>query len=276
MPRINGEPRMNSDEKNSDSLRDAIKQKIKEKIKKELLEEVYTELQLEELQEELTTEIIKARPKDHSKEFKARLEPIPMEPVKTVASNDKIEAKIAITIKAILKIASHSLKYAHSKIPRDHWVEVIGLIAGNFDNTNEILHVEDAYPMGHGTAVYAEIKDYKNYVRAFKDIKKKNLFICGWYHSHPSYGCFMSKEDLGTQERYQKLWDKAIALVIDPFQINGKSVGFEIYRANFKTKKWYSLPFDIKGHLDVRMLPEILEFMNPIIEGKPAYLEYDE
>ncbi|GAH44694.1 unnamed protein product, partial [marine sediment metagenome] len=102
------------------------------------------------------------------------------------------------------------------------------------------------------------------------------LVICGWYHSHPSYGCFMSREDLGTQARYQKLWDKAIALVIDPYQINGKSLGFEIYRANFKTKKWFSIPFDIKGYLDVRMLPEILEFMNPIIEGKPVYLEYDE
>ncbi|MHA1824160.1 MAG: hypothetical protein ACTSXM_09935 [Promethearchaeota archaeon] len=62
----------------------------------------------------------------------------------------------------------------------------------------------------------------------------------------------------------------------DPYQINGKSLGFEIYRANFKTKKWFSVPFDVKGNLDIRMLPEILEFMNPIIEGKPAYLEYDE
>ncbi len=264
---------MNNDDK---ALRDAIKQKIKEKIKKELLEEVYTELQLEELQEELTTELINAKPLVHSEEIKAKLEPIPMEPIKTVANNDRIEAKIAITIKAILKIASHSLKYAHSKIPRDHWVEVIGLLAGKYDNRKGILHVEDAYPMGHGTAVYAEIKDYKNYVRAFKDIKEENLFICGWYHSHPSYGCFMSREDLGTQARYQKLWDKAIALVIDPYQINGKSLGFEIYRANFKTKKWFSIPFDIKGHLDVRMLPEILEFINPIIEGKPVYLEYDE
>ncbi|MFX0047695.1 MAG: Mov34/MPN/PAD-1 family protein [Candidatus Hermodarchaeota archaeon] len=276
MPRINGDDKMNVDENKSNSLRDAIKQKIKEKIKKELLEEVYTELQLEELQEELTTEIIEARPIDHSNELKAKLEPIPIEPVKTIANNDKFKAKIAITIKAILKIASHSLKYAHSKIPRDHWVEVIGLIAGRFDNDDGILHVEDVYPMGHGTAVYAEIKDYKNYVRAYKDIKKKDLFICGWYHSHPSYGCFMSREDLGTQARYQKLWNKAIALVIDPFLIDGKSVGFEIYRANFKTKKWYSVPFEIKGHLDVRMLPEIIEFMNPIIEGKPAYLEYDE
>jgi len=276
MPKINGDLEMNAEGNGNNLLRDAIKQKIKEKIKKEILEEVYTELQLEELQEEITAEIIDVKPINHSKTIKANLEPIPMEPVKTLARNDKIEAEIAITIKAILKITSHSLKYAHSKIPREQWVEVIGLLAGKFDNANDILHIEDAYPMGHGTAVYAEIKDYKNYVRAFKDIKKKNLFICGWYHSHPSYGCFMSREDLGTQARYQKLWNKAVALVIDPFLINGKLVGFEIYRANFKAKKWFSVPFDIKGHLDVRMLPEIIEFMNPIIEGKPAYLEYDE
>jgi proteasome lid subunit RPN8/RPN11 len=276
MPRINGDLEMNAEENDKNSLRDAIKQKIKEKIKKEILEEVYTELQLEELQEEITAEIIDVKPINHSKTIKANLEPIPMEPVKTTARNDKNGAEIAITIKAILKIASHSLKYAHSKIPREQWVEVIGLLAGKYDNANGILHIEDAYPMGHGTAVYAEIKDYKNYVRAFKDIKKKNLFICGWYHSHPSYGCFMSREDLGTQARYQKLWNKAVALVIDPFLINGKLVGFEIYRANFKAKKWFSVPFDIKGHLDIRMLPEIIEFMNPIIEGRPAYLEYDE
>lgn len=276
MRRINGDLEMNAEDNDKNSLRDAIKQKIKEKIKKEILEEVYTELQLEELQEEITAEIIDVKPINHSKTIKANLEPIPMEPVKTTARNDKIKAEIAITIKAILKIASHSLKYAHSKIPREQWVEVIGLLAGKYDNANDILHIEDAYPMGHGTAVYAEIKDYKNYVRAFKDIKKKNLFICGWYHSHPSYGCFMSREDLGTQARYQKLWNKAVALVIDPFLINGKLVGFEIYRANFKAKKWFSVPFDIKGHLDVRMLPEIIDFMNPIIEGKPAYLEYDE
>lgn len=268
---------MNIDKTNSNSIKEAIKQKIKEKIKKELLEEIYTELQLEEeLREELTSELIDTQPLEHSEIVKDKLEPIPMEPVITYAENDKVEAKIALTVKAILKIASHSLKYAHSKIRREEWVEVIGLLAGKFDNANGVLHVEDAYPMGHGTAVYAEIKDYKNYVRAFKDIKKNSLFICGWYHSHPSYGCFMSKEDLGTQARYQKLWDKAIALVIDPYQIDGTSLGFEIYRANFKKKKWFSVPFEVKGNLDVRMLPEILEFMNPIIEGKPAYLEYDE
>ena len=267
---------MKIDDKNSDSIRDAIKQKIKEKIKKELLEEVYTELQLEELQEEITDEILEAKNIDHSEDIKANLNPIPMEPVITVAKSDKNEANIKITVKAILKIASHSLKYANSNIRKESWVEVIGLLAGKYDKSNGILHIDDAYPMGHGTAVYAEIKDYNNFTRAYEDIVRSKQFICGWYHSHPSYGCFMSREDLGTQKRYQSFWDKSVALVIDPYQINGKSLGFEIYRANFRTKKWFSVPYSVKGNLDVRMLPEILEFMAPIIEGKPAYLEYDE
>ncbi len=130
--------------------------------------------------------------------------------------------------------------------------------------------------MGHGTTVYAEIKDYKNYVRAYKDIKKRNFFICGWYHSHPSYGLFMSMEDFGTQIRYQKLWNKSIALVIDPYLIDGTSYGFKIFRANLKSRAWYSIPYVIKGSFDPSLLPELLGFISPIVQGSALYLEYDE
>lgn len=273
----NGEILMDFENDKNKSIREAIKHKIKEKIKNELLEEIYTELKLEEeLIDEITSEFTQKKPSEYTEKISIKHENTSKEPEIADIKQNETKTNLTITVKAILKIASHALKYAHSKIPREDWVEVIGLLAGKLDNSGRILHVEDAYPMGHGTAVYAEIKDYKNYVRAFKDIKRNKLFICGWYHSHPSYGCFMSNEDIGTQARYQKLWDKAIALVIDPYQIDGTSLGFEIYRANIKTKKWFSIPYSIKGHLDVRMLPEILSFMNPIIEGKPIYLEYDE
>ena len=256
----------------NNSIKDVIKKKIKEKIKQELLDEICEELKLEE--EELTEEISAMLTKKTSSKPIIKLSKIP-----TVKIEEKkhveIQKEVYISVKSILKIASHALKYANSKIRRENWVEVIGLLAGKLDK-KEILHIEDAYPMGHGTAVYAEIKDYKNYVRAFKDIKKQRLFICGWYHSHPSYGLFMSNEDMGTQARYQTLWDKAVALVVDPYLIDGTSAGFEIYSANLKSKTWYPLVYGIKGSLDVKMLPEILKFMHPLIEGKPVYLEYDE
>ncbi|MFX1591268.1 MAG: hypothetical protein ACFFB6_10160 [Promethearchaeota archaeon] len=269
---------MENKDVNNNSIKDVIKRKIKAKIKQELIDEIYEELQLEE--DELTEEISSMLTKKSSAKPIIKLTKIPTTNIvekreAEIFKEEEIEKEIYISVKAILKIASHALKYANSKIPRERWVEVIGLLAGKIDKNN-ILHIEDSYPMGHGTAVYAEIKDYKNYVKAFKDIKRQKLFICGWYHSHPSYGCFMSNEDMGTQARYQKLWDKAVALVIDPYQIDGKSTGFEIYKADFKSRTWYPLVYGIKGSLDVQMLPEILKFINPIIEGKAVYLEYDE
>ena len=269
---------MENKELANSSIKDVIKKKIKEKIKQELLDEICEELKLEE--EELTEEIFSMLTKKTSSKPIIKLSKIPTAQIEEktnveIQVEKEIQKEVYISVKSILKIASHALKYANSKIRRDNWVEVIGLLAGKLDK-NEILHIEDAYPMGHGTAVYAEIKDYKNYVRAFKDIKKQRLFICGWYHSHPSYGLFMSNEDMGTQARYQTLWDKAVALVVDPYLIDGTSPGFEIYSANLKSKTWYPLLYGIKGSLDVRMLPEILKFMHPLIEGKPVYLEYDE
>jgi hypothetical protein len=86
----------------------------------------------------------------------------------------------------------------------------------------------------------------------------------------------MSQEDMGTQVRYQTLWSKALALVMDPCQIDGTSLGFKIFRANLRTRKWFSVPFKVKEELDVKSLPGILNFMSPIIEGKAAFLEYDE
>ncbi len=248
------------------------KDSIKEELKKEILEKIIGELKLEknELTNEISSLLI-------NKLTSSATENTNEQPAQNIPL-EKLEAdkSVSISVKAILKIASHSLKYANTKIPKNQWVEVIGLLAGKQYDYGPEVHIEDAYPMGHGTAIYAEIKDYKNYVKAFKDIKKNKLFICGWYHSHPSYGLFMSTEDFGTQARYQKLWDKSVALVIDPYKIDGTSLGFEIFRANLSSKKWFTIPFSVKGSIDVRMLPEILEFMNPIIDGKAAFLEYDE
>ena len=42
--------------------------------------------------------------------------------------------------------------------------------------------------------------------------------IVGWYHSHPSYGCWLSGIDVNTQERFQKTADPFLAIVVDPIK----------------------------------------------------------
>ena len=166
---------MEDKEITNNSIKDLIKRKIKEKIKQELIDEISEELQLEE--DELTEEITTILTQKSSSKPGSKLTKLPagniVENIKAeTEKEEEIEKEIYISVKAILKIASHALKYANSKIPKERWVEVIGLLAGKIDQ-NKTIHIEDSYPMGHGTAVYAEIKDYKNYVRAFKDIKKQ-------------------------------------------------------------------------------------------------------
>jgi COP9 signalosome complex subunit 5 len=40
--------------------------------------------------------------------------------------------------------------------------------------------------------------------------------VCGWYHSHPGYGCWLSGIDVGTQSLYQAHQEPFCAIVIDP------------------------------------------------------------
>ena len=238
-----------------------LRKKIKSELKKEILEEILKELKYEEKTGDEVSLTSAEEPEVET--------PAPSEPIKS-------EEKTIISITSILKIASHAFKYANASIPQHKWVEVIGLLGGKLNADGRTLFIEDAYPMGHGSAIYAEIKDYKNYARAYNDIKRKKYFICGWYHSHPSYGLFLSKEDFGTQMRYQHLWNKSVALVVDPYLIDGTSYGFNIFRADAKTQKWYSIPYSVKGSFDARLLPELLEFILPIVSGKTLYIEYDE
>ena len=262
-------------------LKAEMLKQLKHEIKKEVLLEIYQELKNEEVNEGKFLEKKILEDKSLSTEFKKIVKKNSAQAQKEEKVGKrkisiKDEEKTQISAKAILKIATHAKKYANKRINRSKWVEVIGLLAGRLDNNGETLYIEDVYPMGHGNAIHAEIKDYNNYIRAYTDLRKKKLFICGWYHSHPSYGLFLSGEDMGTQARYQKLWKKSVALVIDPYQIDGKSFGFNIFRANLKTGKWFEVPFKIKGNITPNVLPELLEFASPIVDGKDFFLEYDE
>merc|ERR1719223_2604175 len=42
--------------------------------------------------------------------------------------------------------------------------------------------------------------------------------VCGWYHSHPGYGCWLSGIDVSTQMLNQSYQDPFVAIVIDPIR----------------------------------------------------------
>lgn len=49
--------------------------------------------------------------------------------------------------------------------------------------------------------------------------------VVGWYHSHPGFGCWLSGVDVNTQQSFEALNARAVAVVIDPIQsVKGKVV----------------------------------------------------
>ncbi|MFX0067333.1 MAG: hypothetical protein ACFFC7_34870 [Candidatus Hermodarchaeota archaeon] len=184
---------------------------------------------------------------------------------------------IEVEVKPVpyFKMILHSLKYAHPT-SINNWVEIIGLMTGYIRHEGtplERIVIEDAFPIGYGKAVTVEVKDYNAVTRILQD-KKPGSFVVGWYHSHPGYGLFLSGRDMATQQRYQKLWRQSIALVLDPTLISDSHYGLEIFRLSEDLKNIRSVRFKFKD-LAPKPVPELIEFLLPLVDGKALFLEYD-
>ena len=57
--------------------------------------------------------------------------------------------------------------------------------------------------------------------------------VVGWYHSHPGFGCWLSGVDINTQQSFEALSERAVAVVVDPIQ-SVKGMKKKIYFALFK------------------------------------------
>ena len=195
---------------------------------------------------------------------------------------DSDPIRVKIHLKAYIRMALHALKYAHPKIPRTKWIEVIGLLTGHIENADTpltCLVITDAFPIGHGTDISAKIHNPQSMVRVYKESIKRNQRILGWYHSHPSYGAFMSDTDYHTQVRYQRLGSNSpytapVALVIDPTRISNKSHGFKIFRLKPDMKTWEEPKYEVLNS-PLETLPDLISTLLPLSEGKAMFLEYD-
>lgn len=50
-------------------------------------------------------------------------------------------------------------------------------------------------------------------------LPRSNFFVVvGWYHSHPGFGCWLSGVDINTQQSFEALNARAVAVVVDPIQ----------------------------------------------------------
>ena len=135
--------------------------------------------------------------------------------------------KVKVSPIVLIKI----IDAASQKLDREVGGFLIGKIS---DNCLNIVDVE--FPESKGSESYVEIDSLAMAAVAEK-LEKKGMreSIVGWWHSHPGFGAnFMSSIDVNTQKIYQSLFDKAVALVVDPVPYvsseDVRKLDFKIYR----------------------------------------------
>ncbi|MHA1582898.1 MAG: Mov34/MPN/PAD-1 family protein [Candidatus Baldrarchaeia archaeon] len=117
--------------------------------------------------------------------------------------------KVKVSPIVLIKI----IDAASQKLDREVGGFLIGKVSDN------CLNIVDAeFPESKGSESYVEI-DSLAMAAVVEKLEKKGMekSIVGWWHSHPGFGAnFMSSIDVNTQKIYQSLFDKAVALVVDP------------------------------------------------------------
>lgn len=115
------------------------------------------------------------------------------------------------------------LKHARAGVP----MEVMGLLLGEFvdDYTTRIIDVFSMPQSGSAEAVEAVDEVYQTKMLALLSQTHRYENVIGWYHSHPSYGCWLSSTDMQTQSVFERINERCVAVVIDPIQsVKGKVV----------------------------------------------------
>ena len=126
---------------------------------------------------------------------------------------------VYISSLALLKM----LRHGRAGVP----MEVMGLMLGEFVD-DFTVRVVDVFAMPQsGTGVSVEAVDPVFQTKMMDMLRQTGRpeVVVGWYHSHPGFGCWLSSVDINTQQSFEQLTPRAVAVVVDPIQsVKGKVV----------------------------------------------------
>ena len=127
--------------------------------------------------------------------------------------------KCMISTVALLKMVMHA--------KQGEPLEIMGMLYGHTKGSTFVITDVVSLPVeGTETRVNASA-DCDAYTLEYLDFKNQTGYAdsyCGWYHSHPSYKCWLSGIDVATEKLHQNVMDPWIAIVVDPVttSTNGK------------------------------------------------------
>lgn len=163
---------------------------------------------------------------------------------------------LRISSLALLKM----LKHARSGVP----MEVMGLMLGHFVD-DYTIHVVDVFAMPQtGTGVTVEAVDpvYQTNMMAALKVTGRGEHVVGWYHSHPGFGCWLSSVDVQTQQSFEQLNKRAVAVVVDPIQsVKGKVI-IDAFRTVSLHSHYSSEPRQVTSNIGYLNKPSVVSILH--------------
>ena len=181
---------------------------------------------------------------------------------------------IFIKKEAFRNMLTHVLRFGSYALEKS--VEVMGICVGKYDSVEDKIIIENAVPITHGDKV--EIGFDKDVYELFSQIGKKySSDLIGYYHSHPSWGLYLSESDLKNLQYFQnEKFLYGFAIVFD-HALMGKegNLGFEIYRLDdfSKTEKYHTVPFEIEIPTTLEYFKWVQKFLEDFQKKTPILIK---
>ncbi len=195
-----------------------------------------------------------------------------MENMESKGKSEK--GKIFIKKEAFRNMLTHVLRFGNEALEQS--IEVMGICIGKYDSTEDIVIVENAVPLSHGDKV--EIGFDKDIYDLFIEIGKKySSDLIGYYHSHPSWGLYLSESDTKNLQYFQgEKFPYGFAIVFD-HTLMGKNeeLGFEIYRLDdfSKAEKYHKIQYGIEKPTSLEYYKWVQKFSEDVQKKDPILIK---
>ncbi|KAF0971813.1 hypothetical protein FDP41_010036 [Naegleria fowleri] len=167
---------------------------------------------------------------------------------------------VTISSLALLKM----LKHGRAGVP----MEVMGLMLGEFIDEYTVRCIDVFAMPQSGTGVSVEAVDPVFQTKMLELLKQTGRpeMVVGWYHSHPGFGCWLSSVDINTQQSFESLTKRSVAVVVDPIQsVKGKVVIDAFRTINPQLAMFGQEPrqsTSVQGHLNKPTIQALIHGLN--------------
>ncbi|MGQ4875678.1 MAG: Mov34/MPN/PAD-1 family protein [Promethearchaeia archaeon] len=156
--------------------------------------------------------------------------------------------EVIVTFKAYKEMVKYLSQYSSFKIPREKWVECMGILFGRVEG--DYYFIEDAIGVTSGTELDVQVSPMKlpEIIQSESNLFGGDLFVTGWWHTHPGLTPFFSETDIKNQAFYQANNPDGLGIVFDHEIIDEDNLGFQIFRLEHQfSDQYYEVKYQLQG-----------------------------